>query len=150
MIFSTFAIRSTFYSRKVTLRLRAENNCLAHNTRLNRRQNHGSESIGQAASFARSVVVALVPDQRDRDDKLRVHDAATAVDLLYVLQYSHAHLHDKRNRRVVNFARYKRDNDGIRLRDESIDHRRRLSLDRRSGKLMNRRGGRITPGHYLD
>lgn len=48
---------------------------------LNRWQNHGSGPIGQAVSFAGSVVVALVSHQRDRDDKLGVRDAAFAVDL---------------------------------------------------------------------
>lgn len=62
---------------------------------LNRWQNHGGGSIEQAVSFARSVVVAFMSHQRDGDDKLRVRDAASAVDFQYSLQYTYTHLYDQ-------------------------------------------------------
>lgn len=93
------------------------------------------------------MVATLMPRQRHGADKLRVRDAASAVDRRWVLQHPDASLHDERAHHVVDLSDHEGDNDGVRLRDESSAHHYRLSLDRRAGRwwLMHHPAGGTVP-----
>lgn len=104
----------------------------------NRWKNHdGNRSVKQTLSLTRGVVVALVSRQRDRDDKFRVRGAASALALLYVLQYSDASLHDQRRRDdFISSVNAEGGVTSIRLRDKFAHHYHHLSRDRGSGRSM--------------